>query len=90
MGGVAGGPELLGVRLARVLEDVADDDGGALLGEPAAVCGACPLAPLQMSAVLPASRVRWRSPVQRQGLPRVGGLKWLRGVCVRGCGGACG
>ena len=37
---MAGGAQLVGVRLARVLEDVADDDGGALLGEPAAVCGA--------------------------------------------------
>ncbi len=37
VGGVAGGPELAGVRLAGVLEDVAEDDGGALLGEAAAV-----------------------------------------------------
>ena len=35
---VAGGAELAGVRLACVLEDVAEDDGGAFLGEAPAVC----------------------------------------------------
>jgi hypothetical protein len=38
--GVAGGPECAGVRRAQVLEDVAEDDRGALLGEAAAVSGA--------------------------------------------------
>ena len=37
---MAGGPQLGGVRLARVVEDVAEDDGGAFLGEAAAVRGA--------------------------------------------------
>jgi hypothetical protein len=36
VGGVAGGTQFAGVRLARVLEDVAEDDGGALLREAAA------------------------------------------------------
>jgi hypothetical protein len=40
VGVVAGGPEFAGARLARVLEDVAEDDAGALLGEAAAVCRA--------------------------------------------------
>ena len=37
---VAGSAELLGVRLAGLLEDVAEDDGGAFLGEAPAVSGA--------------------------------------------------
>ena len=40
MGRVAGGSQLGGMCLAHVVEDVAEDDGGALFGEAAGVCRA--------------------------------------------------
>jgi hypothetical protein len=37
---VAGGSQAAGVLVADVVEDVGEQDGRALFGEPAAVCGA--------------------------------------------------